>query len=64
MTSGKPTRTSCRDGCQRMGVGFADLTPLVAAALRTADWMFVDRIHFTDFGYDLAAQLLLDHVLR
>ena len=47
-----------------MGVGFADLTPLVAAALRPTDWMFVDRIHFTDFGYDLAAQLLLDHVLR
>ena len=53
-----------RDGCQRMGVGFTDLTPLVTAALEPTDWMFVDRIHFTDFGYDLAARLLLDHVLR
>lgn len=52
-----------RAGCERMGIGFADMTPLLAAALEPADWMFVDRIHFTDFGYDLAARLLLEEVL-
>jgi hypothetical protein len=52
-----------RAGCERMGVGFADMTPLVAGALEPTDWMFVDRIHFTDYGYDLVARLLLDEIL-
>ncbi|HZL48777.1 MAG TPA: SGNH/GDSL hydrolase family protein [Solirubrobacteraceae bacterium] len=52
-----------REGCEQLGIGFADMAPLIAAALEPTDWMFVDRIHFTDFGYDLAARLLLDEVL-
>lgn len=50
-------------GCAEMGVRFADMAPLLAAALAPDDWMFVDRIHYTDRGYDLAARLLVDRVL-
>lgn len=52
-----------RAGCESMGVGFADMAPLIADALAPDDWMFVDRIHFTDFGYDLTARVLLDAVV-
>jgi hypothetical protein len=52
-----------RDGCERIGVEFTDMTPLLASSLGPTDWMFVDRIHFTDFGYDLVARLLLSEVL-
>lgn len=50
-------------GCASLDVAFVDFTPLLAAGLTDSDWMFVDRIHFTDFGYDLAAKLLVDEVL-
>lgn len=48
-----------RSGCESMEIGFVDMAPLIADALAPDDWMFVDRIHFTDFGYDLTARLLL-----
>jgi hypothetical protein len=49
-----------RAGAQGMGVGFVDITPLLAEALGPDDWQFVDRIHFTDFGNDLVSKLILD----
>jgi len=49
-----------RVGAQKMGVGFVDITPLLAEALSPEDWQFVDRIHFTDFGNDLVSKLILD----
>lgn len=49
-----------REGAQKMGVGFFDITPLLAEALRADDWQFVDRIHFTDAGNDLVSKLILD----
>ncbi|MCF5469052.1 SGNH/GDSL hydrolase family protein [Pseudomonas syringae] len=45
---------------QGMGVGFVDITPLLAEALGPHDWQFVDRIHFTDAGNDLVSKLILD----
>ncbi|MGH9090337.1 MAG: SGNH/GDSL hydrolase family protein [Acidimicrobiales bacterium] len=51
-------------GCARMGVPFVDFAPLAARALGPDDWMFVDRIHYTDAGYDLAARLLVEHAVR
>lgn len=51
-------------GCARLGVPFVDMAPLLAAALAPDDWMFVDRIHYTDFGYDLAARVLAEQVLE
>jgi hypothetical protein len=49
-----------RAGCERMGVQFVDVTPRIAAAVEPDEWIFVDRIHFTDHGYDLVARLLLE----
>ena len=49
-----------RAGAHAMGVGFADITPLLAEALGPQDWQFVDRIHFTDAGNDLVSKLILD----
>ncbi|SEM34881.1 SGNH/GDSL hydrolase family protein [Streptacidiphilus jiangxiensis] len=47
-----------RSGCEQMGVRFLDLNPVVADAIGQDDWLFVDRIHFTDDGHDLVAGLL------
>jgi lysophospholipase L1-like esterase len=33
---------------------------VLADAIGPEDWLFVDRIHFTDDGYDLVARLLAD----
>ena len=32
---------------------YLDLGPLLAKASAPQDWLFVDRIHLTDAGYDL-----------
>ncbi|MTE19475.1 Inducer of phenazine A [Streptomyces sp. TRM43335] len=45
-------------GCERMGVRYLDLNPVIADAIGKDDWLFVDRIHFTDEGHDLVAGLL------
>jgi hypothetical protein len=51
-----------RRGCADIGVRFVDITPKVAAAVEPTDWIFVDRIHFNDFGYDLVSKLLLSEL--
>jgi hypothetical protein len=57
---GREYAARLRDGCERMGVRFVDISPILAGAIGPGDWMFVDRIHYTDFGYDLVARLVLD----
>lgn len=47
-----------RAGCASLGVRFLDFNPVLAAAIEPDDWVFVDRIHFTDEGHDLVAGLL------
>ncbi|MEE1991747.1 SGNH/GDSL hydrolase family protein [Pseudomonas syringae pv. syringae] len=49
-----------KEGAQNMGVGFVDITPLLAESLGPQDWQFVDRIHFTDAGNDLVSKIILD----
>lgn len=44
--------------CAKHDVAFLDLNPLVADAADPGQWLFVDRAHFTDEGYDLVAGLL------
>ncbi len=41
-----------------MGVRYLDSNPVIADAIGKDDWLFVDRIHFTDEGHDLVAGLL------
>ncbi|WP_305788045.1 SGNH/GDSL hydrolase family protein [Symbioplanes lichenis] len=49
-------------GCQKLGVPFVDMNPLLGRATGPADWLFVDRIHFTDHGHDVVARLLRSHL--
>ena len=46
--------------CARKGVPFADMNSRLAAAVGPSDWLFVDRGHCTDHGYDIAAALLAE----
>ena len=49
-------------GCERMGVRYLDINPVIADAISKDDWLFVDRIHFTDEGHDLVAGLLAEQL--
>jgi len=56
----------CRDyadaieaGTRKLDVGFVNLGPLLADAISEDQWLFVDRIHFTDSGHDFVARQLL-----
>ena len=37
-----------------------NITPFIAEALKHDQWLFVDRIHFTDQGHDFVSKLILD----
>jgi lysophospholipase L1-like esterase len=59
----------CRDyaglievGAKEMGVDFINLSPILAERLEPDQWLFVDRIHFTDAGHDFVARQLLDQL--
>jgi len=43
--------------CERVGIRFFDLNS--ASELKRANWLFVDRAHFTDEGNDTVAKLLV-----
>jgi hypothetical protein len=49
-------------GCERIGVSYLDLNPVLADALGKDEWIFVDRIHFNDHGHHLVAQLLAEQL--
>lgn len=51
-----------RAGCEKKDVRFIDLNPIVAEAIDEKDWIFVDRAHYTDHGYDLVARILAEQL--
>jgi len=53
-------RERLQAGAEALGVPFIDLTSHIQAAISKDFWLFVDRIHFTDQGYDFISRLLLD----
>ncbi|MEQ4304965.1 Inducer of phenazine A [Plantactinospora sp. B6F1] len=59
---GRSYATAVRAGCERLGIPFVDLNPLLADAAAPDDWLFVDRAHLTDLGYDFIAALLARHL--
>jgi hypothetical protein len=61
MAAGRQYAASLAEGCAKLGVRFIDMNPILADAVDTRDWVFVDRIHFTDSGHDLVAGLLAEH---
>jgi hypothetical protein len=46
--------------CARKGVPFVDMVSRLAAAVGPSDWLFVDRGHLNDNGYDIVAGLLAE----
>lgn len=50
------------EGARSMGVGFVNMAPVIAKAAAPDQWIFVDRIHFTDSGHDFVSKLLLDNL--
>ena len=49
-----------RIGVESMGVGFINISPILTESVKPDQWLFVDRIHFTDDGYDFVAKKLLE----
>ena len=47
-------------GCEKRGIRFFDLNPVVADAITSDDWIFVDRAHYTDKGNDLVAKIMAE----
>ncbi|MER6477298.1 SGNH/GDSL hydrolase family protein [Streptomyces filamentosus] len=60
--AGRRYARSLAEGCAGIGVPFLDMNPLLAEAADPGQWLFVDRIHFTDGGHDLVAGLLAEHL--
>lgn len=48
-----------KEGLIPLGVPFLDMAELMASSVKPDQWVFVDRIHFTDSGHDFVAKLLL-----
>jgi hypothetical protein len=55
MEFGRDYAAALRVGCEKQGVRFLDLNPVVAEVTTQQDWMFVDRVHYTDTGHDIVA---------
>ncbi|MEV0224558.1 SGNH/GDSL hydrolase family protein [Streptomyces sp. NPDC050704] len=62
MGSGRLYAEALRRGCAGLGVRFLDISPTLAESAAADDWLFVDRIHFTDEGHDLVAGILTDQL--
>lgn len=45
-----------------IGVNFVNMSPILSDAARDDQWLFVDRIHFTDSGHDFVARKILEVV--
>lgn len=52
--------TALREGCEKHGVRFFDLNPVVAEVIAPQDWLFVDRIHYNDTGSDIVARIMAE----
>ena len=49
-----------RQGIEAMQVRFIDMASVIGASVDANQWLFVDRIHFTDHGNNVVAKALLD----
>lgn len=57
---GQAYGAALRVGCEKQGVRFFDLNPAVAEVATERDWMFVDRVHYTDTGHDTVARVMAE----
>lgn len=49
-----------KHGADRLDVNFINFSPFLAEVAQPDEWLFVDRVHFTDHGHDVVARLLLN----
>lgn len=49
-------------GCTGLHVPFLDMNVALADVAGPEDWLFIDRVHCTDLGYDLVARQLADRL--
>jgi hypothetical protein len=49
-------------GCEDLKVEFINMAPIIAESVTELDWIFVDRIHFTDHGHNLVSKLILENL--
>lgn len=59
----QPFSNAIRASCREQGIGFADMNELLQDSTALNDYLFVDRVHFNDKGYDEAAQAIARHAL-
>lgn len=50
-------------GAKKIGVKFVNISPILSDSIKKEQWLFVDRIHFTDTGNDFVAKKLLEITL-
>ncbi|MFG2885965.1 Inducer of phenazine A [Streptomyces sp. NPDC048297] len=62
MENGRAYAEALRVACEKQNVSFLDLNPVLAEAATAQDWLYVDRAHCTDHGYDLVARLLAERL--
>ncbi|MGH3750840.1 MAG: SGNH/GDSL hydrolase family protein, partial [Micromonosporaceae bacterium] len=60
--SGRRYADELRQACEKQGVPFLDINPVLADAVTEQNWLFVDRAHFTDEGHDIVARLLAEQL--
>lgn len=58
--AGRAYAEQMRVACEKRGIPFVDISPLLADVVATRDWLFVDRAHFTDVGSDIVARVLAE----
>jgi hypothetical protein len=58
-----PFADGIRRVCDERAIRFADMNMLLRDSPLIEDYLFVDRVHFNDKGYDEVARLIAQHVL-
>lgn len=60
METGRRYAEALRVACEAQGVRFLDISPVVAKSVTEADWLYVDRAHFTDHGTEIVSRVLAE----
>jgi len=58
-----PFATSIGNACEERQIRFADMNVMLRESPHINDYLFVDRVHFNDRGYDEVARLIARNVL-
>jgi len=53
-----------RNICEFNGIRFFDMNRAISAKRLDGKWLYVDRAHFTNEGYRIAAEILRDEVIK